>query len=97
LPEFFLSRPLAYAREANRVQMDVAGQLCQIVLRFHYDSFEPPLIQVAHPFIAPIEIPSIAPIEVPHEGGQVGAGGLDHEMEVVVHENIDVQRHLIGL
>jgi hypothetical protein len=75
--------------------MYVAAELKQVIVGIDQDSFEPPLIEVADPVVAPVKRCCVADVEVPHELRKISLRSLYDHMKVVAHEHIRVHADLI--
>jgi hypothetical protein len=79
----------------HRIHVYVPAQLQQPGVRLDQDRLEAALVEMARAAVPPIEKRRICHVEVPHEFGQVGPWSLRHEMEVIVHQDIAMQLHLV--
>ena len=52
---------------------------------------------MAHAAVAAVKLYSVGDIKMAHKLGEIGPGGLDDHMEMVPHQDVGVQNHLINV
>jgi hypothetical protein len=70
--------------------MDIASQFLPAGIVLDDDGFESALKQVACPVVPTVEPDTVTDAQPLHRAAQVGLGCFEHQMEMVVHENVSV-------
>src|SRR6056297_1113629 len=70
----------------NGVEMNVAHQFEQIVVRINQQSLVAPLEKMAGLFLPPVEILRIAKAEILHDSGKRNFLDLNGKMDVIAHQ-----------
>ncbi len=74
--------------------MHIAAQTQQIGIAFHEPGRVPALHQMAASPVTPVEVDRVRRFQPVHESAEVGPRRLQHEMNVVGHQAIQVETHL---
>ena len=75
-------------RGPHGIQLDVAAQLKKIGVPVDDDRLEPPLEQMAHDAVAPIEGLRVHGIDVAHEPREICLVGMNDEVVVIAHQAV---------
>lgn len=82
---------------AEWIEVDVFEQDQQIVVPVAQNGLVPPLKEVPHSPVFPIEIGRVCLVDALKDFGERNVLGLDKEMDVVPHKNITIQKALVAI
>ena len=82
--------------DANRIEMQISGELQEIGVSLHKNGHIPALIQMALPMVSMVVIYGIGRIESLHQMLKIRFhDGLQQQVEVIGHQHIAVQLCMI--
>jgi len=76
--------------------VNIAAQFQKVFIGIDEDGFVASLVEVAVPVMTTVVIYRVGRIESLHQFTEIGLGGLDNEVKVVVHKDVTVERYLEG-
>ena len=77
--------------------MNIAGHLLPARVIFNDYSLKPPLEQMPHPPVPPVEPLAIADAKPLHRPAQVGLGCFQQQVKMIVHQHIGMHEHAEAL
>ena len=80
--------------DAHGVEHDLSAQFQKIHLPIHHNGIEPPLQHMPHLDMPPVEGLRVDTVELAHGLGQIGVGGLEKQVELIDHEEVDMTKHI---
>ena len=82
---------------AKRVEVEVARDLLEIRILIYEESRITSLIEITRSLMGAIEVGGVGDIEAAHEFLKIAQRGLDQEVEVIGHQDISQNLHLVDL
>ncbi len=77
--------------------MNIARYFLKILIRINQKRLIPPLEEVSHPKMPSVVMGGIGNTEVAHELLQIAKRGLDRQVKVIRHKNIDKNMDLLSV